>query len=422
MPTSTHRTIRIVLTVIVLAAAVTIACSRTIFVMFILYPMFTLTLASMIVILFSVRPRRDDAVFVIGLTILHGVVAYMLFYLPYHAILWPAFAGLSSFWVLCIRAIWAKDSDRKVLAFAAFSAILLLTVESGAGAVLTWTERLHPKTLDLFLFSFDGSLGTQISFQMGMAFARWPLFRNVAVFFYQGLPIAIALICAQHIAARTGKALSAVTALVLTGPIGVLFYNLLPALGPRLIPQLQFPFHAMSRAQTMNLALVEVAAHGPRNAIPSLHMAWVLLIWWYSRGLSWWVRAIAMLFLIFTVAATIGTGEHYFVDLVVGVPFAVLVEGLCSFDLAWLDRRKLLAVSWGLGATLAWLALLRFEAPMFWISPMIPWGLIIATIVLSWMCERGLHSAAVSEKKIYFGLEAPLLEAAAGSTPKSQTK
>jgi hypothetical protein len=128
-----------------------------------------------------------------------------------------------------------------------------------------------------------------------------------------------------------------------------------------------------------------------------------------------------MLFSIFTAAATIGTGEHYFVDLVVGVPFAVFVEGLCSFDLAWLDRRKLTAVSWGLCATLVWLALLRFETPMFWISPIIPWGLIVATLVLSWICERGLHSAAVSERKIYFGLEGPLLEAA-GSTPKSQTK
>ena len=383
--------------------------------------MFTLTLASMIVILFSVRPRRDDAIFVIGLTILHGVVAFMLFYLPYHSILWLAYAGLSSFWVLCVRAIWSKESDRKVLWFAAFSAILLLTVESGAASVLTWTERMHPKVLDLFLYSFDGSLGTQISFQMGMAFARWSLLRNIAVFFYQGLPIAIALICAQHIAGRTGKAVSAVSALVLTGPIGVIFYNLFPALGPRLIPQLQFPFHAMSRAQTMNLALVEVSAHGPRNAIPSLHMAWVLLIWRYSRGLSWWVRGIAMLFLIFTAAATIGTGEHYFVDLVVGVPFAVFVEGLFSFDLARLDRRKLAAVAWGLCATLGWLALLRFENPVFWISPVIPWGMIITTLVLSWICERGLHSAAVTERKIYFGLESPLLGAAAGSTPKSHT-
>jgi len=382
--------------------------------------MFTLTLASMIIILFSIRQRRDDAVFVIGLTILHGVVAYMLFYLPYHAILWPAYAGLSSFWVLCGRAIWAEESERKVLAFAVFSATLLLTVESGAASVLKWSERLHPKALDLFLFSFDGSLGTQISFQMGMAFAKWPVFRNTAVFFYQGLPVAIALICAQQIAARTGKALSAVSGLVLTGPIGVVFYNQLPALGPRLIPQLQFPFHAMTRTQTMNLALVEVAARGPRNAIPSLHMAWVLLIWWYSRGLSWWVRVTALLFLIFTVAATIGTGEHYFVDLVVGVPFAVFVEGLCSFDLSWSDRGKLTAIGWGFTTTIAWLALLRFENPLFWISPIIPWGLILATIAVSWICERRLHAALVSPRKTYFGLENALVEAVA-STPKSQT-
>lgn len=420
MPTSAHRTIRIVLTVIVLAAAVAIACSRTIFVMCILFPMFTLTLASMIVILFSVRPRRDDVVFVIGLTILHGVVAFMLFYLPYHSILWPAYAGLSSFWVLCIRAIWSEDSDRKVLWFAAFSAILLLTVESGAASVLTWTERIHPKTLDLWLFSFDGSLGTQISFQMGMAFARWRVFRDAAVFFYQGLPIAIALICAQQIAKRSTQAPSAVTALVLTGPIGVLFYNLLPALGPRLIPQLQFPFHVMMRQQTMNLALVEVVARGPRNAIPSLHMAWVLLIWWYSRGLSWWVRAIAMLFLIFTVAATIGTGEHYFVDLVVGVPFAVFIESLFSFDLPWAARRRLVPLAWGLSATLVWLALLRLEPRIFWISPIIPWGLIIATITLSLLWESNLHSVDASRQKTYFGFGCAEVEVAA-STPKSQT-
>jgi hypothetical protein len=421
MPTSTPRIIRIILTVIVLAAAVYIASSRTVFVMCIIFPMFTLTLASMIIVLFSVRPRRDDAIFVVGLTILHGVVAFMLMYLPYHGILWLAYAGLSSFWILCARAIWSKDSERKVLAFAAISAILLLTVESGAASVLTWTERMHPKTLDLFLYSFDGSLGTQISFQMGMAFVKWPLFRSVALFFYDGLPLGVALLCAQHIAARTGKALSAVTALVCTGPIGVVFYNLLPALGPRLIPQLQFPFHGMSRTQTMNMALVEIAAHGPRNAIPSLHMAWVLLIWWYSRGLSWWVRAVAILFLVFTVAATIGTGEHYFVDLVVGVPFAVFVESLFSFDVSLSDRRRIVPLTWGLGATLAWLALLRFEPKMFWISPIIPWGLIAATVTLSWIWESGLHSEVVSPQKLYFGLGRAEL-AAAGSTPKSQTK
>jgi hypothetical protein len=231
---------------------------------------------------------------------------------------------------------------------------------------------------------------------MGMAFVRWHAFRQLSVFFYDGLPVAIALVCAQQIAARKGKALSTVTGLVATGPIGVLTYNLFPALGPRLISLWQFPFHPLSRAQTMSLPLVEIAARGPRNAIPSLHMAWVLLIWWYSRGLSWWVRAVAFLFLIFTVAATIGTGEHYFIDLVVGFPFAAFMETLCSFDVPWLTRRKMIAFGWGAGGTLVWLALLRFAPSLFWISPIVPWSMVVVTIALSIICERGLQAPATS--------------------------
>jgi hypothetical protein len=395
LPTS-HRVLRIILTLVVVSLAVYVACNRTIFVMALIFPMFTLTVGSMILVLFSVRPRRDDVIFVVALTLLHGVTAYMLFYEPYHSILWLTFAGFSSFWVLCVRTIWASDSEHKVLQYATFSASLLLTVEYGAASVLRWTESMHPKTLDLYLYSFDGSLGTQISFQMGMAFVRWHAFRELGVLFYEGLPVAIALVCAQQIAARKGKALSTVTGLVATGPIGVITYNLFPALGPRLISLWQFPFHPLSRAQTMSLPLVEITARGPRNAIPSLHMAWVLLIWWYSRGLSWWVRAVAFLFLIFTVAATIGTGEHYFIDLVVGFPFAVFMEALCSFDVPWLTRRKTIAFVWGAGATLTWLALLRFAPSLFWISPIIPWSMVVMTVALSIICERGLQAPATS--------------------------
>jgi hypothetical protein len=244
--------------------------------------------------------------------------------------------------------------------YATVSAILLLTVESAAATVMLYTEKLHPKVLDLFLYSFDGSLGIQFSFISGMAFSKWPLLRSVSMTFYEGLPVAITLICARHLAARTGKVLSVLTALIFTGPIGVLFYNLFPALGPGLVAQLGFPFKVLTRAQMMNLAVVQIAAPGPRNAIPSLHMAWVLLIWWYSRGLSFWTRAIALSFVVFTVASTLGSGQHYFIDLVVGVPFAVFVEALCSFHLPWADRRRPLALACGLGATLCWLAALRF--------------------------------------------------------------
>jgi hypothetical protein len=393
MANNLHRTIRILLTIVVLATAVFLACNRTIFVMEFIFPMFTMTLASMLIVHFSVRPIKKDAVFVVCLTLLHAVVAYQFFSLPYNPMHWPAFAGFSSFWVLCVRTIWEKKSEQKLLAFATVSALLLLTVEWGATIVLKWDETLHPKTLDLLLYSFDGSLGTQFSFLMGRVFLKWRLFGMVSVKFYEALPIALTLICARHIAARSAKALSAIAALIFTGPIGVAFYNLFPALGPRHIAQLEFPFHILTHTQILNLALADISVPGPRNAIPSLHMAWVLLVWWYSRGLAPWTRAVAFLFLVFTAAATLGTGEHYFVDLVVAFPFAVFIESLCSFDLPLLNRQRTIALSWGLGATLVWLALLRFDTAIFWISPVVPWTLVVCTILVSWICERELQSS-----------------------------
>jgi hypothetical protein len=106
--------------------------------------------------------------------------------------------------------------------------------------------------------------------------------------------------------------------------------------------------------------------------MPSLHIAWVLLAWWFSRGLSVWERAIAMIFVVFTVFATLGSGEHYFVDLVVGFPFALFVYSLCAFPLGWTHKRKV-AFCLGLGLALGWFAALRGDINLFWFSPSLPW-------------------------------------------------
>src|SRR5438552_15151669 len=130
---------------------------------------------------------------------------------------------------------------------------------------------------------------------------------------------------------------------------------------------------------------------GAPNAMPSLHMAWVLLVWWYSRGLSWWERGVAFAFLVFTVLATLGTGEHFLVDLVVAFPFAVLVEADCSFSLSWKDRRRLAAVLAGRLGALIWLVALRYDPGCFCLSPLVPWRSCLCTFALTLSLERGLH-------------------------------
>jgi len=94
------------------------------------------------------------------------------------------------------------------------------------------------------------------------------------------------------------------------------------------------------------------------------------------------------------VLATLGTGEHYFVDLVVAFPFAVLMESLCEYSLALNHRGRIIAFAFGLISTLAWLFALRYMPGIFWSSAILPWTLCAATIAASLICERQLQRAA----------------------------
>src|SRR5581483_378110 len=194
-----------------------------------------------------------------------------------------------------------------------------------ASYLLDMTESLHPKTFDLFLFSFDGSLRVQISFLVGQFLLRNLWLRTAALAIYIGLPSPLALVYASQLRRQKDTALAVMIAFLVTGPMGVLCYNMLPACGPVHLVGAAFPWNPPSTADLMQLNVVPVLLAGARNAIPSLHMTWVLLVWWNSRGLARWVRAIAMLFVVLTVLATLGTGEHYFIDLVAAFPFSLMV-------------------------------------------------------------------------------------------------
>jgi hypothetical protein len=267
--------------------------------------------------------------------------------------------------------------------------------------------------LDLYLYSFDGSLHVQPGILMGQAFATWPWFRLTSILFYIGLPIPIALVYSGQLLRRQERALPALLAFLLTGPLGILFYNLFPALGPAHLLNEMFPWHSLPIDQLRRLHLESVALRGPRNAIPSLHMAWVLLTWWYSRGLAWWERSIVFAFVAFTVCATMGTGEHYFIDLVVAYRFALLLQGLCTWSLSWTRPERLTALLFGTLGTIGWLAALRLINGFFWISPMIPWILCAGTIALVILCQQRLDREVSST---FAG--APALEPARTPVPE----
>ena len=363
-----NRAIKIVLTALVLACGIWLGTGRQFYREAMVSAFLALALASVIIIHLRVCASWMDALAILAGTALLSAIDLRILHFRPAIMAWFSFAGLSSLVIFAIRAIWAKQHERKLFLLGFVPALLFVVSEYFADNLLHWTAANHPKALDLYLFSFDSSLGVQFPFLAGQAFAIWPWLRLVAILFYIGLPIPIAVVYSGQLLRVREKAIPSMVAFLATGPMGIIFYNLFPALGPVHLFLQGFPWHPLTIEQASRLLAEPIAIDGPPNAIPSLHMAWVLLVWWYSRGLSWWERSVAMLFLAFTVLATLGTGEHYFIDLIVAFPFAMMVESLCAFNLDFSNRTRLLAFFAGLGGTLGWFALLRHSLHFFWLS------------------------------------------------------
>src|SRR6185369_12382122 len=105
-----------------------------------------------------------------------------------------------------------------------------------------------------------------------------------------------------------------------------LLYNILPAAGPYYVFGKAFPYHLPPPPALQVVLLGDVA----RNAMPSMHLACALLIFWNCRRLPLWIYLASAVYLILTVLAAIGLGEHYAIDLVAAVPFALLLQSVCA--------------------------------------------------------------------------------------------
>jgi PAP2 superfamily len=389
-----------VLTALLFGAVVGLSVNRDFYLDSMTSAYLSLAMASAAIILAMLRRSWIDFVWVLAGGLVLALFDYRVMGFKPIFMAGFSFLGLSALSVLGCRAIWAEGDERKLLLYGFFPAVLFVGSEYMASTLLDITERLHPKTFDLFLYSFDCSLRVQFSFLMGQLFWKWLWLRFVCLVIYIALPLPLALVYAAQLRRKRESALAVMLAFLVTGPVGVLFYNMLPACGPAHVFGAAYPFHPVATADAMRMIVVPVLLKGARNAIPSLHLTWVLLVWWNSRGLARWVRAIAMIFLVLTAMATLGIGEHYFIDLVVAFPFSLMVQALCSYTLPWRNAERRTAFVFGTFVTLIWLALLSFSTGIFWISPIVPWSMIVATVSASILLWHRLLAAGTQEEPV----------------------
>ncbi len=392
--------VKLGLTVALFAVILTLALNRDFYLDAMTSAFLSLAMASALIVLVMIRRSWFDLILVLTGSLFLALIDFRVMDFKPVFMAGFSFVGMAALAVLGTHTIWAEGEQRRLLLYGFLPAVLFVASEYMATTLLDITESLHPKTFDLFLYSFDCSLRVQFSFLMGQLFWTWLWVRFVCLVIYIALPLPLALVYAGQLLKKKEKAIAVMLAFLVTGPVGVLFYNMLPACGPVHVFGAAFPFHPPAIADVMRMNVAPILLKGARNAIPSLHMAWVLLVWWNSKGLARWIRAIAMVFVILTVMATLGTGEHYFIDLVVAFPFSLMVQALCSYSLPFRTGARRNAFLFGTFVTLIWLALLSFSTRIFWSTPILPWAMIGATVGPSILFWNRLVSAGTEEQPV----------------------
>ena len=333
------------------------------------------------VIYLSLRPGRARLAATVGiglaLRLLYDLAVGERGYWGSAVIGMGVFLGVACVLVLAAQSLGPASEFRG----ASRRALLVIGLISYMGVFLafyiTFAKLVLPSKLDYFLYNFDGTLGLQASFAVARFVQGRPALERAMYLVYDCLGFWFPLVYAVHARHRLRYPVSLVKLLILNAAIGFSLYFLFPAMGPRYAFQ---AFPKLPGAVTIAPAFLS----GVPNAMPSLHFATALLMYWMAGPWKWLSR-ITGLFLVLTALATLGLGEHYLIDLVVAVPYSLAIFALSSKTPE--SRRALLA---GAAMVLVWIAFLRIGHYHF----VAGWVGVLATLAISLTLKRKLAASA----------------------------
>jgi hypothetical protein len=214
-----------------------------------------------------------------------------------------------------------------------------------------------PGILDLKLASIDESFGFQPSSAMAWLLTALPGLKTLAMAAYALAQPPIVIVAAFYWKRPSTKGISVIQTFMIASTIGFTCYYLTPAIGP-VNYFTDSPMH-VSAAYLSHLPLFDFHPRHPRNAMPSMHMTWAILVFLYARGFSSTGRLLAGAFMFLTLCATLGLREHYLIDLIVALAVVLFVRSLCAFQLSWTDPDRLRGMLAGIAMLALWISLIR---------------------------------------------------------------
>lgn len=303
--------------------------------------------------------------------------------------------GLAGLLDLAFRSLFDRGPERErargLLTLGALLVVSPSVIGLGHDLVIAAT----PLVWDQFGYAVDGAWGFQPTFLVLGALRRSQFLWLACVLAYVHLPLWMMLTLAMSLrrpGRTSGNVLASLALLGLAGPI---LYNLVPMVGLEPLAGNLFPFGPPPPVPDPP-GLVPAPAHLTRNSIPSLHTAWILVLFWNTRWMGRWVSWPGLVVLLLTLGGTLISG-HYVVDLAVGVPFALLFQGLMARPTAGNRSWRLQAVAGGAAVTLLSLGALRWMPGFLIAHPALTVSAQVAMVLGSLLVEDRLARATLAD-------------------------
>lgn len=264
-----------------------------------------------------------------GLCLVGGVALRLLIPVPlyYYASDMTAALGMAGFCGFVLLLYWVVSGEKEALIRPVLVPAFVFTAAGDLLATMlrlatTWATRRY----DLQIYAIDNAILPSVVPFVGKLLATRP-----SAFFFEGhvyyaLPGVLVLVFAFYTYRQHNLGIDLLMLYLTIGIVGFLLYLVAPACGPVYAFGSEFPF---SLPSVHKAALSASVFQNTPNAMPSLHFANALMLYWNSkpwRGL----RIFTLIFLVLTCIATLGTGEHYVTDLIVAVPFTLALQSVFS--------------------------------------------------------------------------------------------
>jgi hypothetical protein len=272
---------------------------------------------------------------------------------------------------------------------AALAALVPIGMASAPLGLAGIVRKHTPLTYDGALMAFDSTLRIPFTRLSATLIDRVAAVRALTLIAYAALPGAIAagLAYEEYTIRKNinrGAGVNLLLAYTISGTLAAILYMICPATGPYHAFRDAFPLR-LPDALHVPLALSPFAPDSPRNAMPSLHVAWAVMLARSTAGARKSLRAAAWLYALLTILATVGSGEHYVFDLIATAPFLIALEAATARRIIAQRRRVLIFVA-GLALYSLWIIAIRnapSTIPVLASSPVLVWTLVVATLAIS---------------------------------------